>query len=97
MSIAVAGLERCESYVRGLFADIRGRLADVRGRLADVRRLFGDTRGRYCLFLFIAAEIIAGSIVELKADVSIFTSAGLDTLYVLLLGAYYLIPYIDQG
>jgi len=70
---------------------------DVRGLFGDVRGLFWDTRGRYCLFLFIAAEIIAGSSVELKADVSIITREGLDTLYVLLLGAHYLIACIDRG
>jgi hypothetical protein len=37
---------------------------DVRGLFGDVRGLFWDAQGRYCLFLFIAAEIIAGSIVE---------------------------------
>ena len=70
---------------------------DVRGPFGDVRGLFWDTRGRYCLFLFIAAEIIAGSIVELNADVSIVTREGLDTLYVMLPGAHYLIPCIDRG
>jgi hypothetical protein len=65
--------------------------------VGDVRGLLGDTRGRYCLLLSIAAEIIAGSIVELKADVSIVTREGLDTLYVLLLGAHYLILCIDRG
>jgi hypothetical protein len=76
--------------------DGRGLFGDVRGLFGDVRGLFGDTRGRYCLFLFIAAEMIPGSIVELKADVSIVTREGWDTLYMPLLGAHYLTPCIDR-
>ena len=48
----------------------------VRGPLGDVRGLLGNTRGRYCLFLFMAAEIIAGSNVELKVDVSMVNREG---------------------
>ena len=51
---------------------------------------------RYGLFLFMAAEIIAGSIVELNADVSIVTREGLDTLCALLLVVHYLTPCIDR-
>ena len=43
-----------------------------------------------------AAEIIAGSIVELNADVSIVTREGLDTLCALLLVVHYLTPCIDR-
>jgi hypothetical protein len=65
--------------------------------VGDVRGLLGDTRGRYCLFLFIAAEIIAGSIVELKVNVSMVNREGFDTLYVPPLALHCLSPCIDRG